>query len=251
MASQAGRTAADKTLGVLEALSEHSRIADISSVTGLTKPTVHRILQTLVEHGYAIPTGEGDYLGGPRLLSLAGKFLQRLDLPKRLRPLLRDLQERTGWTVHLALLSGDEAIYVDKLEAALPYHLASRIGMALRLHSTSIGKAILSTWPEREVRQVLRRAGMPQRTQRTVTDVDALLADLDGVRDRGYAEDHEENEEAVCAVGAPVFEHTGRCIGAISAATLVHHLADADFATHGDLVRATARAASESLGAPG
>jgi IclR family acetate operon transcriptional repressor len=222
MADEVRRSAADKTLSVLEALADHSRIADIVKATGLPKATVHRILQALVRHEFARYDGDGGYTGGPRILSLAGRFLQRLDLAERVRPVLRELQERSGWTVHLAVRSGDEAVYVAKLEAALPYHLASRVGMSLGLHCTSIGKAILATLPDGEARAIATRTGLPARTGNTITDPDALLTELATVRERGYAEDHEENEAGVCAVGAAVFDHTGGVLGAVSAAALIH-----------------------------
>ncbi|MFC6087989.1 IclR family transcriptional regulator [Saccharothrix lopnurensis] len=221
MSGDASLSAAEKTLSVLEALAEHSRIADIADASGLPKPTVHRILQTLVQRGFARADGRGGYVGGPRILSLAGRFLQRLDVAEHVRPTLRDLHERTGWTVHFALLSGDEAVYVAKLEGARPYHLASRVGMSLRLHCTSIGKAVLAALPDHEVRALVRRTGLPARTGRTITDEDALLTELAAVRERGYAEDHEENEDGVRAIGAAVFNHTGEVVGAVSAASLV------------------------------
>jgi DNA-binding IclR family transcriptional regulator len=240
MSGDAPLSAAEKTLSVLEALADHSRIADIADASGLPKPTVHRILQTLVRRGFARADGRGGYLGGPRILSLAGRFLQRLDVAEHVRPALRDLQERTGWTVHLALLSGDEAVYVAKLEGARPYHLASRVGMSLRLHCTSIGKAILAALPDREVRAMMRRTGLPARTERTITEVDVLLGELARVRERGYAEDHEENEAGVRAVGAAVFNHTGEVVGGVSAASLVD-LAEAT----GDLPALVVRTAAE------
>jgi IclR family acetate operon transcriptional repressor len=240
------RSAADKTLVVLEALAEHSRVADIAKSTDLPKPTVHRILQTLVRHGFARTDGQGDYVGGPRILSLAGRFLQRLDIAEQVRPILRDLQERTGWTVHLALLSGDEAVYVAKLEGTQPYTLASRVGMSLRLHCTSIGKAILATFPDDEVRALLRRTGMPPRTDHTLTDEAALLADLAEVRHRGYAEDHEENETGVRAVGAAIYDHTGEILGAVSAAALTYQ---DDPGNRGPEVAKAATKISQALGA--
>lgn len=241
------RSAADKTLVVLEALADHTSVADIAKSTALPKPTVHRILQTLVRHGFARTDGHGEYVGGPRILSLAGRFLQRLDVAERVRPILRDLQERTGWTVHLALLSGDEAVYVAKLEGAKPYTLASRVGMSLRLHCTSIGKAILATMPDDEVRALVARAGLPARTEHTITDADALVTELADVRARGYAEDHEENETGVRAVGAAVFDHTGEVFGAVSAAALMYQ--DDPAGDRGAQVVAGAAEVSRALGA--
>jgi IclR family transcriptional regulator, acetate operon repressor len=241
-------TAADKVLDVLEAVVEHTRIADIASATALPKSTVHRILQTLVQRGYVRTDGRGDYVGGPRLLGLAGRFLQRLDLPRQVRPLLQRLQEQTGWTVHLALLSEDEAVYVAKVEGSKPYHLASRVGMSLALHSTSIGKAILAAMPDAEVRELARRTGLPARTPQTITDEDALLGEIARVRQRGYAEDHEENEAGVCAVGAAVFDHTGQVIGGVSAAALAYQPSDVSIQWRAEHVVAAARAVSATLG---
>ena len=247
LVGMAGMSAADKTLGVLEALADHSRIADIAVACGLPKPTVHRILQTLVRRGFARSDGQGTYSCGPRVLSLAGRFLQRLDIAEQVRPILRDLQERTGWTVHLALRSGDEAVYVAKLEGVKPYHLASRVGMSLRLHCTSIGKAILAAMSDDEAREVLGRTGMPARTENTITDVSTLLRELETIRLRGYAEDHEENEAGVCAVGVAVSDHTGGVVGAVSAAALVHLASPSDdLPAH---VMAAAGAVSRALGA--
>ncbi|RSM88029.1 IclR family transcriptional regulator [Kibdelosporangium aridum] len=247
MVGKSPQSAADKTLIVLEALADHARIADIAGAAGLPKPTVHRILQTLVQHGFARSDGQGNYVCGPRILSLAGRFLQRLDIAEQVRPILRDLQERTGWTVHLALLSGDEAVYVAKVEGAKPYHLASRVGMSLKLHCTSIGKAILATMSDDQVAEIAARAGLPARTQNTITDAPALLSELAAVRARRYAEDHEENEAGVRAVGAAVFDHTGGVIGGLSAAALVHLAPVVE-----DLpaqVTAAAEAVSKALGA--
>lgn len=69
----------------------------------------------MVRHGFARTDGHGSYVGGPRILSLAGRFLARLDLAERVRPVLGDLRERTGAAVCLALRSGDEAVYVATL----------------------------------------------------------------------------------------------------------------------------------------
>ena len=151
MASEVRRTAADKTLDVLEALAQHRSIADISEATSLPKPTVHRILQTLVERGFARYVGRGSYTGGPRILTLVGSHQREADLPDQARPTLEELREETDWTVHLALLTGDEAVYAAKLEGDKPYRLASRVGMSLALHSTSVGKSVLASMPEESV----------------------------------------------------------------------------------------------------
>jgi IclR family acetate operon transcriptional repressor len=240
--------AVDKTFDVLEALVEHSRLADIAVATGLPKATVHRILQVMVARGLARPTGDGGYVSGPRLLALAGRVMRRLDLPARVRPLLDELQRRTGRTVHLALLTGDEAVYVVKVESGKPYRLASRVGMSLHLHCTSIGKAALAAMTDDEVAALAARTGLPRRTPRTITDVARLLEELAATRARGWAEDHEENEAGVVAAGAAVFDHTGRVVGAVSAATLRYDAVEPPNEEVGPLVVAAAREVSRALG---
>jgi DNA-binding IclR family transcriptional regulator len=238
--------AVDKAFDVLEALAEHGRLADIAAATDLPKATVHRILQVMVERGLARPTGDGGYVSGPRMLALAGRVMRRLDLPAQVRPHLEDLQRRTGRTVHLALLAGDEAVYVAKVEGDKPYRLASRVGMSLHLHCTSIGKAMLAAMADDEVAGIAAHTGLPRRTPNTITEVDALLAEVVATRARGWAEDDEENEAGVCAAGAAVFDHTGRLVGGVSAATLSY-----DAAPNGEVgpeVVATARQISKDLG---
>ena len=238
--------ATDKAFDVMEALSEHSRLADIAAATGLPKATVHRILRVMVDRGLASPTGDGGYVCGPRMLAFAGRVTHRLDLPGQVRPHLEDLQRRTGRTVHLALLAGDEAVYVAKVEGDKPYRLASRVGMSLHLHCTSIGKAMLATMDDDRVAGIAARTGLPRRTPHTITDVGALLAEVAATRERGWAEDHAENEAGVHAAGAAVFDHTGHLLGGISAATLAFEAAPNDEV--GPLVVAAARQISRSLG---
>jgi IclR family transcriptional regulator, acetate operon repressor len=241
--------AIDKAFEVMEALGEHSRLADIAAATGLPKATVHRILRVMVDRGLAVPTGNGGYACGPRLLVFAGRITHRLDLPGRARPHLEELQRRTGRTVHLALLAGDEAVYVAKVEGDKPYRLASRVGMSLHLHCTSIGKAMLAAMGDDQVAEIAARTGLPRRTPHTITDVAALLAEVAATRERGWAEDHAENEAGVHAAGAAVFDHTGTLLGAISAATLAFDAAPNDEV--GPDVVATARQISKLLVYPG
>lgn len=248
--STGGGSAVSKTLLVLRALGEHDRIVTIAQATGLPKSTVHRILQTAVEQGFARAAGGGTYVVGPQVLALAGHLLTRLD-PSQVDAELHRLAERTGCTVHYARLDGDEAYYVAKVEARRPYRLASRVGMALRLHSTSIGKAILAELPDPDVLALLGRTGMERRTDRTVTETAELLERLGQIRRQGYAVDDEENEPGVRCVGAAVRGHRGAVVGGISVSYLVGDPDQLPVAELGKLVTATAAAVSAGLGALG
>ncbi|NUT19948.1 MAG: IclR family transcriptional regulator [Hamadaea sp.] len=241
-------TALDKAFDVLESLAEHERVTGIATATGLPKSTVHRILQALVERGFARSDGNGGYLPGPRIFTLTGKVTHRFDPARQAGPALARLRDATGHTVHFALRTGDEAVYIAKLLGLRPYQMTSQVGMSIPLHSTAIGKAILATQTDSEITAFCGRRGLPGRTPNTRTTPDALLSDLADVRRQGYAIDDEENEAGIVCVGAAVADHAGQIVGGISVSTLRHELSDAHL--YGPAVVAAAREVSQSLGAP-
>lgn len=240
--------ATSKVLAVLEALGDHRRFADLVNATGLPKSSVHRILQDLVRSGFCTIDDAGGYLPGPKLMGLAGRVFGRLDTFSSADPALERLRARTGATVHLAVLAGDEAIYVRKLEASKPYRMASRIGMSIPLHCTAIGKALLAGLPRPDVREIVTRTGQAKRTPNTRTTLDALATDLDVSAGRGWALDDEENEMGVVCVGAAVRDATGRVVAAVSVSQLVSDLEEMPPELAGPLVAQTAREVSESIG---
>lgn len=242
-------TAISKVAAVVEALASERRIADIGKVTELPVSTVHRILRELVDLGWARDDGERGYLLGARLLSLAGQASNRNTLLRIAHPILRDLGARTGHTVHFALLSGDEAVYIDKIEGRGSYHMRSRIGLAIPLHCTAIGKAILSAMSKEARRATLDRTGAARRTHRTITEPAALAEHLAGVRKKGFAVDDEENELHTRCIGTAVIDHRGIPLGGISISALAFEL-DRDCVERlAPLVMASGAAVSRAIGA--
>jgi IclR family transcriptional regulator, acetate operon repressor len=237
--------ATEKTLSVLDALDgARSRLGDIAARAQLPKSTVHRILRRLVERGYARAEGDGVYVLGPRVLTMAGDMLHRLDATASAAPVLRELHAEVGHTVHFAMLSGDEAVYLEKLvDPGLPYQFASRVGGRILLHCTAIGKSLLAAMP------VLPRLELVRRTPRTLVSAEALRAELDRVRERGFAIDDEENERNIRCVGAAVRDHTGAATHAISVSALTVELSVDDALALGPRVVAAAEAVSQALGA--
>jgi DNA-binding IclR family transcriptional regulator len=237
--------ATEKTLSVLDALDgARSRLGDIAERAELPKSTVHRILRRLVERGYARAQGDGVYVLGPRVLTMAGAMLGRLDATKLAAPVLRGLHADVGHTVHFAMLSDDEAVYLEKLvDPALPYQFASRVGGRIPLHCTAIGKSLLADM------ETLPRLELVRRTPQTLVSMGALRAELSLVRERGFAIDDEENERNIRCVGAAVRDHTGAATHAISVSALTVELSFDDAVALGPRVVAAADAVSEALGA--
>ena len=247
--------AAEKTLSVLDALSTEqpggdSRLGSIAERAQLPKSTVHRILQRLVERGYARAQGEGVYVLGPRILAMAGGMLERLDPGPAARTVLRSLHEDVGHTVHLAMLAGEEAIYVEKLvDRGLPYQTASRVGGRIPLHCTAIGKSLLAAMAPDEAVALVARRRLVRRTPRTIVTPRALRAELERVRERSFAIDDEENERNIRCVGSAVRDHRGRPTAAVSVSALTVELSFEDALALGPRVVAAAQALSAVLGA--
>lgn len=242
------RSALAKTVAVVEALARDSRVSDLARKTGLPVSTVHRILQELVAVGWA-REGEGrTYSLGARLLSLPSRSSVSDGLARVARPVLRELAAQTGRTIHFAMLDGDHAVYIDKIEGRQSFLMKSRIGASIHLHSTAIGKAALAAMDDGEIRTVAERTGLPRQTPRTICDPAELLRHLHAVRERGYAVDDEENETHTRCVAAAILDHRGDPIGGLSVSSLVFDLSGDEVREIAPLVVAAASRISDGWG---
>ncbi|HEY8717501.1 IclR family transcriptional regulator [Pengzhenrongella sp.] len=213
-------SASEKTLLVLEAALTHSRFTEVVEATGLAKATTHRILGTLVDRRFVTVSADGSYLPGPKILSLAGRALQRIDISAIARPFVDDLVEASHCTIHLGVVNGDEIIYLIRADSDKPYQMPSRVGLSIPMHSTGIGKVVLAGYTDDELERFVARAGLPYRTEHTLTRLDALRAEIAVVRQVGYALDREENVPGLGCVAAPIRDHTGTVKYGVSVSTL-------------------------------
>jgi DNA-binding IclR family transcriptional regulator len=245
-ASAGARGAVEKALEVLATLAGPGgphRLADLAQACDLPKTTVHRMLQTFAEAGYAVGAGSGHYAVGPRLLGLSAAALAGT---RPLRPVLADLQRRTGHTVHYAVRHGDRAVYVEKLEPEQAYQLNTRPGGEVPLYCTAVGRAILSRLPESEVDAVLG-APLEARTAKTMTEPASIRAELATVDSSGYVVDDEQFEAHVRCLGAPVLDAGGAVLGAVSVSGLTFTLQPSSFDVLGPLVAEAANRLSAVL----
>ncbi len=231
----------------MEALTEHSGVSEISRSTGLPTSTVHRIIQELVSLGWVRGDGDRGYLPGAGLLTLSARAASDASM-SIVGPILEQLRDATTHTIHFALRQGDQAVYVAKVEGRRAYEMRSRVGLAIPVHCTGIGKALLAALTEEEARAILQRAGMPPRTPRTITDPDAMLEHLRTVARRGYAIDNEENELHTRCVAAVVRDHRGIATGGISMSAMAFEFDQQRVQQVAPLVVAAARDVSQALG---
>jgi IclR family acetate operon transcriptional repressor len=212
-------TTVAKALAVMDALAAQSEqgigLADLSLQLHMPKSTVHRYLATLTQLGLAERRGDDRFRLGTKVIELAGSFLANSDLRNESQAELDALSAQTDETVHLAVPSGTEVVYIAKVESKHALRMYSYIGARLPMYCTALGKAILSFGPPQRTREVLARKLEP-RTPRTITSPEALLAELETIRAQGYALDDEENELGIRCVSAPILDYTRLAIAAMS-----------------------------------
>lgn len=213
--------ASEKTLLVLEAVLTQDRFTDVVEATGLAKATVHRILMTLVDRGFVTVSHQGGYLPGPKILQLAGRALQRIDISAIAQPFVDALVARVHCTVHLGAANGDEILYLIRSDSDKPYRMTSRVGNSIPMHTTGIGKCVLATYNDEALSLFVARAGLPRLTENSITTLDGLRAEVQTVRELGYARDREENEPGIGCVAAPIRDHTGNVNYGLSISTIM------------------------------
>ncbi|GAA3359006.1 MULTISPECIES: IclR family transcriptional regulator [Saccharopolyspora] len=239
MSSGATEGSALRTLRVLEAVARTGgphRLGEIAADTGIAKPSTHRILSGLSGAGYVVSDGDGAYGLGPRAYALSATIASAEDTGGD--TVLRRFQSEVQQTVHVALRSGDHAIYVRKVDSPGPYRMASRIGGVLPLHCTAIGKAVLAHLPADERAPLLR--DLTARTERTTTDPAVLEQELARVRADGCALDDEENEPTIRCLAAPMLDRAGRPVGGVSISTITFQTPKEALLAHADRLVETA-----------
>ncbi|MCC3651026.1 IclR family transcriptional regulator [Streptomyces sp. S07_1.15] len=177
-------------------------LSELSGSSGLPLPTIHRLMRTLVACGYVRQQPNRRYALGPRLIRL-GESSARL-LGTWARPHLARLVEETGETANMALLDGDEVVYVAQVPSRHSMRMFTEVGRRVLPHSTGVGKALLAHLPADEVRALLSRTGMPAATEKTITRPDDFLTALEEVRASGYAMDDNEQEIGVRCLAVSV-----------------------------------------------
>ncbi|SPT49943.1 IclR family transcriptional regulator [Actinomadura madurae] len=191
------------------------RLTDLVEASGVPRGTVLRLLDVLCGSELLRTDAAGRYELGPRAAVWGQRFLDRLDVRERAEDLMRGLTERTRETCYLGVRQGLQVLYIAKSDSPQAVRPAAVVGSVNPLYSTGIGKALLAHADEDTVRAVLD-GPLTARTPNTITDADALAAELAVTRRRGYAVDEIENEDGVRCVAVPVFDHTGTAVAALS-----------------------------------
>jgi IclR family transcriptional regulator, acetate operon repressor len=194
-------------------------LTQLADRIAVSKSSAFALLQTLIARGFAADSGTRltrRYRLGLALAKLGDAAEAQSPLITLARPVLQSVTDATGLTTRLVVPDGPYAVVTARVDAPGSVRFASYLGQREYPHCTSAGKALLATLPPEQARALALESGMPSRTERTMTDPDALLRDLELSAARGYTIDDEEDCDGVFCVGAAIFDRNGEGVAAIS-----------------------------------
>ncbi|HWJ65265.1 MAG TPA: IclR family transcriptional regulator [Nocardioides sp.] len=202
------------------------RLTEASNYLGVASSTAHRLLSTLQYRGFVRqdPVSKA-YAAGPALSSIAVAIMGRFDAGPVARPFLEELHRTFGETVHLGRLEGQSVTFIDSIEGSRAVRVGSREGHSLPAHTTSTGKAMLSTLEPDVLRALYPQDELPALTTHSITTWAALEAAVEEARQQGYATSAEESEDGVTSVAAPAVGRSGR-VFALNISVPKHRMTD-------------------------
>jgi DNA-binding IclR family transcriptional regulator len=190
----------DRALEVVELLASSERslsLADLSAALNIPKSTLHALVWTLTARGWVeVEEQSGRFRVGLHALLVGRSYVETDSVVAIASGALDRMAAETGETVHIGRLDGTSIVYLDKRESVHPLRMFSAIGRHLPAFTTALGKSILALLPEDELKRHLP-SPLVQQTPNSLTDMDALLADLRQTRERGYAVDNEESNVGI------------------------------------------------------
>ena len=205
-----------RLLDVLVAEPRGLGLTAVASRGGLNKATAFRLLGSLQRAGLAVQDrATGHYRPGMKLVRMAEQVLEAHDFRTVAHPHVERLAGAIGHGVLAGVLEGAAVVYVDHVQGSGGLRVHRQVGERRSVHVSSIGKAILAHVPASEVDAVVAACRFERRTERTITDPAAFVAQLDAVRRWGWAEIRDEDVVGATSVSVPVFDHADRVVGAI------------------------------------
>ena len=236
-------------LNLFEAGCPELGTTEIAQALGLHKSTVSSLVATLAANGYLDQNSSTrKYFLGLRLLERSSVLLGQMDIRRVAHPILDQLRHWRGESVNMAIRDGDVVVYIDQLPSIHVTAMREEIGKRAPLHTTALGKALIAWLPPAELQTIAKRCDLARRTPRTITSYDEFLTELERTRDRGYALDDEEHEPGGRCIGAPIFDHTGRPIAAVSQSTPLARIPMDQVPVVAEMVRDAAKSISLHLG---
>ena len=211
-----------RAIKIMQYIAESENAASLTAISkelDLSKSTVHGLIATLKQQGYVYQNQTtGLYKLGLKLFELGQVVYKDMDLRKIAKPHLYDLVRSYEETVHIAVLSDGEVVYIEKVDSPRSIRIHTNVGSKNPAHCTSVGKALLAGLSEKKFEQILSKTGLCRFTDKTIIDLLDLKKEMELIRRCGYATDDEEIEVGLRCVAAPIKNHQGEITAAISVA---------------------------------
>ena len=243
--------ALSRGLALLETLAATESGATLSVLAALQElpaPTAHRLLSALEQSGFVRQDVHGVWTIGVRALRVGAAFLEQRNLGVEAAPFLARLMEDAGETANLAVVSEREAVFVAQVQCRELMRMSAKLGARAPLHASGVGKAMLAALDEDSAAALLGSTPLQRFTEHTITEREALRAELGMCRKRGYAIDDEEHALGLRCAGAAIHDENGLAFAALSLAGPTSRFTRERVASLGTLVRDTAYQVTLALG---
>jgi len=212
----------DRVVQILECFGPERtdlRLVEIAAATGLHKSTLYRLLEAMRAHRLiGFNAQSGCYHPGLKLFEIGSLAAGRFALERHAHPTLEHLATVSGETAHLCVLDGSDVVYIAKVECTRTLRIPSAVGQRNPAYCTGVGKAILAFLAAEQIESYIAGTPLKPFTRKTLTTASELRANLRQVAVQGYAVDDQEREDGVRCVAAPVLDHAGDVVAAISIA---------------------------------
>ncbi len=244
--------ALERGLHLLQLLSRSgsASLSDLSLQVGLPASTAYRMLVTLQKLEFvSFDDATQEWAVGIEAFSVGNSYFNRANLTEASRTVMRQLMVDTGETANLAILSdGGQVTFLTQVETAHPIRAFHLPGTRSPAHSSGIGKALLSEYPQAQVEDILLKTGLQQFTAKTLTTPKALFADLQKTYLRGWAFDDEERHLGMRCVAAAIHDHRGDAIAGISISGPTVRFSDSTLPLFGARIREAATSVTRMIG---
>ncbi len=211
----------ERALDIIELLTiqrEGMGVTDIGARLNLHKSTVHRLLSSLAERGYVEKeNSRSTYRLGLKFVEIGSLRLNQLELKTEASPILRYLAERSRQPVHLAILDGADAVYIEKVEAVSNLRMYAQIGRRIPAYCSAIGKALLIDLNKTDLEALVSKISFVRHSPKTRLGIQALTEGIEQGKKLGWTMDDEEHEENIICVASPIRDYTASIIASVSA----------------------------------
>jgi DNA-binding IclR family transcriptional regulator len=242
-----------RAFGILEEIARHREgigLADLSRSVGLHNSTTFHLAKTMAALGYIRQDKESKrYRIGRPLFALAASALDEIEMVKVATPVLEDLARKTGESCHFAARMGDAIVVIARTSSPGAFQLTDRVGVVRPAHCTALGKAILASLPPDELARLLKRVELKPSTEKSITEIQVLMHEIDEIRRTGIAYDDGEFNLEVRCIAVPVTDFAGKVVGALGISGPIWRLPNMALKSRAKIVQEDAARLSGEFGA--